>query len=161
MESIIETENLSKNECYEMLHQQWAHLYDHNCPWYSNFSNAAALIKNIFNFWWVGFYIIEKDMLVLGPFQGPIACTQIAKNKGVCGAAWMQEKSIVVPNVHLFDGHIACSSASNSEIVIPIKSQQTGAIWGVLDLDSEHLNHFDEIDRVELEKFCASLGQLI
>ncbi len=161
MESVIETKNLSKNECYDLLHAQWTHLSDANCPWYSNFSNATSLLKTIFNFWWVGFYVIENDILVLGPFQGPIACTTISKGKGVCGTSWQQEKSIVVPNVHEFEGHIACSSASNSEIVIPIFSQKTGAIWGVLDVDSEHLNQFDETDRIELEKFCASLGQLV
>lgn len=161
MESVIETKNLSKNECYALLHAQWTHLSDPNCPWYSNFSNATALLKTVFNFWWVGFYVIENDILVLGPFQGPIACTTISKGKGVCGTSWQQEKSIVVPNVHEFEGHIACSSASNSEIVIPIFSQKTGTIWGVLDIDSEHLNQFDEIDRIELEKFCASLGQLV
>jgi GAF domain-containing protein len=122
----------------------------------ANLANAAALLKDIFGWWWVGFYRVMHDELVLGPFQGPVACTRIGKGKGVCGASWIESKTLVVPNVDEFPGHIACSSKSKSEIVVPIYKHD-GEIWGVLDVDSEYLDYFNETDQIELEKFCRSL----
>ncbi len=121
----------------------------------ANLANTSAAIKQAFNFWWVGFYLVKNDELVLGPFQGPVACTRISKGKGVCGTSWKEAKSILVPNVDEFPGHIACSSASKSEIVVPMIHH--GEIIGVLDVDSEHLNHFDEID----EKYLTELMTIL
>ena len=145
----------SKIQIYQNIHAQWSGLYDPQVPWYSNLSNACALLNKELQPWWVGFYIIEGNNLYLGPFQGPVACTTIPKGKGVCGTAWQKEKSIVVPNVHVFPGHIACSEVSNSEIVVPIFIDNQ--VWGVLDIDSAEFDAFDATDAVELEKFCASL----
>jgi len=122
----------------------------------ANLANIAAALNDTFNFWWVGFYTVQDQELVLGPFQGPVACTRIAIGKGVCGTAWSQKKTQLVPNVHDFEGHIACSSATNSEIVVPILLEN-GEVWGVLDIDSEHFNHFDDVDQV----FLKELGQFI
>ena len=146
----------SKLNAYTEIHTKWSGLQDPQSPWYSDLSNASALLYHVLKPWWVGFYLIEGDNLHLGPFQGPTACTRIPKGKGVCGTAWLKRESIVVPNVHEFPGHIACSDQSNSEIVIPLIS--FGEIWGVLDIDSVHYNAFDALDVIELEKFCASLN---
>ena len=121
----------------------------------ANMANISAVLKEVFQFWWVGFYLVKSEELVLGPFQGPLACTRIAKGKGVCGAAWLQEKYIIVPNVDEFPGHIACSSASKSEIVIPIIND--GKVIAVLDVDSEHIEHFDAIDA----QYLSEIAQLI
>lgn len=129
---------------------------DQKVDFVANLSNASALMKTIFQWWWVGFYRVQGKILVLAPFQGPPACTSIELGKGVCGAAWQQAATLVVANVELYPGHIACSAESKSEIAIPIHSK-TGEIWGVLDVDSEYLNHFETIDQIELEKFCRSL----
>lgn len=110
----------------------------------ANMANVSAALKEQFGFFWVGFYIIKGNELVLGPFQGPVACTRIQKGKGVCGASWKQAKTIIVPDVDAFPGHIACSSASRSEIVIPVIRK--GSMIGVLDVDSTELNSFDETD---------------
>lgn len=110
----------------------------------ANMANICAALKEQFNFFWVGFYMIKGEELVLGPFQGPVACTRIKQGRGVCGSAWEQEKTIIVPDVDLFPGHIACSNASKSEIVIPII--RNGIVIGVLDVDSAELNTFDETD---------------
>jgi GAF domain-containing protein len=126
--------------------------------WIANLANTCALLKEAFNWWWVGFYLVKNQELVLGPFQGPIACTRIAKGKGVCGTAWQQQKTIIVPNVHEFPGHIACSSASLSEIVLPIFGSNQEVI-GVLDVDSEFLACFDEIDARYLEEVLRILSQ--
>lgn len=150
---------LDKEKKYQELHQLWSGLNDAHVPWFSNLSNAAALISDIFGHWWVGFYIVQNDCLYLGPFQGPTACTKIQFGKGVCGSAWEQQQTIVVPDVHQFPGHIACSAASNSEIVVPMFHE--GKIWGVLDIDSVDFNTFDETDKRELEIFCASLSPII
>jgi GAF domain-containing protein len=107
----------------------------------------------------VGFYLVDQNELVLGPFQGPVACTRIALGKGVCGAAWKNNQTILVPNVDEFQGHIACSSLSKSEIVVPIR--KGSAIIGVLDVDSSELNDFDEIDQKYLEELCAWLGSIL
>lgn len=146
-----------KTEIYSEIHKNWLPLYDPQCPWYTNLSNAAALLKEALNPWWVGFYLVHQNELVLGPFQGPTACTRIAFNKGVCGSAWAQSKTLVVPDVHQFPGHIACSAASNSEIVVPLIRENK--VWGVLDMDSTHYHNFDDIDAKELEIFCASLSR--
>ena len=115
----------------------------------ANMANVAAALKEQFAFFWVGFYLVKDDELVLGPFQGPVACTRIKKGRGVCGTSWNLEKSIIVPNVELFPGHIACSSLSKSEIVIPLKKNDQ--VVGILDVDSELLNHFDEVDEYFLQ----------
>jgi L-methionine (R)-S-oxide reductase len=152
----IQWNDLSKTEKYQSLHLHWNALIDKDVDDIANLANAAALLKDVFGWWWVGFYRIMKEELVLGPFQGPVACTRIGKGKGVCGTSWLESRTIVVPNVDEFPGHIACSSQSKSEIVVPIY-HQSGEVWGVLDVDSEYLNHFDQTDQIELEKFCRSL----
>ena len=119
----------------------------------ANLANISAALKEQFNWWWVGFYWVQEDELVLGPFQGPVACTRIKKGRGVCGAAWEQGKTLIVDDVEKFPGHIACSSASKSEIVVPVF--KNGTILGVLDVDSERSAHFDETDQQYLEKIVA------
>ena len=119
----------------------------------ANMANVAACLWETFRFWWVGFYRVKEGMLILGPFQGPLACTRIRKGRGVCGTAWAEARTIVVPDVEQFPGHIACSSASRSEIVVPI--MRDGEVVGVLDVDSEHLNAFDETDALWLERVAA------
>jgi GAF domain-containing protein len=121
----------------------------------ANLANIAAALKEQFGWLWVGFYIIEGDELVLGPFQGPVACTRIPKGKGVCGHAWQTNQAIVVPDVEAFPGHIACSSLSKSEIVLPIYKNQT--IWGIMDVDSTELNSFDELDLHFLSDILAMI----
>lgn len=121
----------------------------------ANMANIAACLWETFHFWWVGFYRVMGDDLVLGPFQGPLACTRIRKGRGVCGSAWEKGKTIVVPDVERFPGHIACSSASRSEIVVPII--KSGEVIGVLDVDSERLSAFDETDVIWLERVVAFL----
>ncbi len=117
----------------------------------ANMANVAAALKQVFNFFWVGFYIVDESSLVLGPFQGPIACTRIAKKKGVCGAAWVEKDTILVSNVDEYPGHIACSSGSKSEIVVPGMDDH-GNVQFVLDVDSEQLNHFDNSDKKNLNE---------
>ena len=119
----------------------------------ANMANVAACLWETFRFWWVGFYRVRGGELVLGPFQGPLACTRIQKGRGVCGTAWAEGHTIIVPDVEAFPGHIACSSASRSEIVVPI--MRNGAVVGVIDIDSERLNAFDETDALWLERIAA------
>lgn len=119
----------------------------------ANMANVASMLHETFGFWWTGFYRVIEGQLVLGPFQGPLACTRIAKGRGVCGTAWKEEKTQVVPDVELFPGHIACSSASRSEIVVPIR--EGGEVTGVLDIDSAELATFDETDQEWLERVAA------
>lgn len=124
----------------------------------ANMANVASMLHETFGFWWTGFYRVladaeGKEQLVLGPFQGPMACTRIRKGRGVCGTAWLEARTQVVPDVDLFPGHIACSSASRSEIVVPILHDDI--VIGVLDIDSEHLSTFDETDQEWLEKVAA------
>lgn len=147
---------LSVPQKYEHLHSFWKGIADDQVDWVANLSNASALMKEIFNWWWVGFYRIHNNQLILGPFQGPSACTKIDFGKGVCGTCWKNESTVLVPNVHEFEGHIACSSLSNSEIVIPI--WKNDEIWGVLDIDSVEYNQFDEIDQQNLENFTNILS---
>jgi GAF domain-containing protein len=119
----------------------------------ANLGNIAAALKEQFNWLWVGFYWIQEDELVLGPFQGPVACTRIKKGRGVCGTSWEKESTIIVEDVEKFPGHIACSSSSKSEIVVPVFKE--GKILGVLDVDSSELAQFDEVDQLYLEKILA------
>ncbi len=121
-------------------------------------ANVSAVLKNTFHWWWIGFYLVKHNELVLGPFQGPVACTRISHGKGVCGTSWANNHSIVVEDVHTFPGHIACSAQSNSEIVVPVR--KNGVVTAVLDADSEHFSYFDETDRLFLEKICATLEKL-
>ena len=121
----------------------------------ANLANVTAALKEQFGWFWVGFYLVKNDELVLGPFQGPVACTRIQMGKGVCGASWERAETIIVPNVDEFPGHIACASASKSEIVLPLYNGES--IIGVLDVDSEYLAHFDEIDGKYLKQVLALL----
>ena len=140
----------SKKSQYDSILPQISSLIDGESDQIANMANICAALKEQFNFFWVGFYMIKDDELVLGPFQGPVACTRIKIGKGVCGSAWEQKKTIIVPDVDLFPGHIACSSASKSEIVIPII--RNGNVIGVLDVDSVELNCFDETDADYLQQ---------
>ena len=140
----------SKQQQYETLLPQVKALIEGETDLVANLANITAAIKQQFDFFWIGFYLVKQNELVLGPFQGPIACTRIQKGRGVCGTAWLQQKTIIVPDVEKFPGHIACSSLSKSEIVIPI--QKNGEIVGVLDIDSDSLGSFDETDALYLSK---------
>ncbi len=154
-EDLIIQDNLSKEDKYKALLPQIKALLEGEDDVIANLSNVAAALKSTFNFWWVGFYIVKQNELVLGPFQGPVACTRIKKGRGVCGTTWANAKTIIVPDVDEFPGHIACSSLSKSEIVIPmIKNNE---VWAVLDVDSEFLNHFDTTDAQYLESIVAML----
>lgn len=146
---------MEKIDKYEMLYRQLESLLGGETDEIANMANTAALIHETFGFWWIGFYIVKDGQLVLGPFQGPVACTRIPFGKGVCGTAWEQGGSIVVPDVELFPGHIACSSLSRSEIVVPII--RNGEVVAVLDIDSKELACFDDTDRIWLEKIAALL----
>lgn len=146
----------SKEERYEALIPQLKSLISTETDQIANYANVSAALKEVFDFLWVGFYRVSDKVLVLGPFQGPIACTRIAFGKGVCGFAWQEGKTIIVPDVDQFPGHIACSSRSKSEIVVPVVKEAN--IIAVLDVDSELLNNFDEIDTKYLEIICALLS---
>lgn len=146
---------MEKRDKYEMLYRQLESLLEGETDEIANMANTAALIHETFGFWWTGFYIVKDGQLVLGPFQGPVACTRIPYGKGVCGTAWEQGGSIVVPDVELFPGHIACSSLSRSEIVVPLIKD--GEVVAVLDIDSKELACFDDSDRIWLEKIAALL----
>ena len=142
--------NMENIEKYKLLYEQVKAFIEKENDSIANMSNIAAIIHETFKFWWTGFYRVINNELVLGPFQGPVACTRIGYGKGVCGTAWKEGKTIVVENVHEFPGHIACSSVSKSEIVVPIfKDNQ---VVGVLDIDSENLATFDNIDKEWLER---------
>lgn len=147
----------SKEGKYKELVPQIKALVEGEQDGIANMGNICAALKTTFDFLWVGFYLVKENELVLGPFQGPVACTRIALGKGVCGTAWKEQKTIVVPDVDLFPGHIACSSLSKSEIVVPLKNT-AGAIVGVLDVDSDMLNSFDSIDEKYLEEIIRLLN---
>lgn len=155
-ETIFISENSSKTEKYEQLVPQLSHLLLPSDDLIANLANCSAALKEVFNFWWVGFYLVKNQKLILGPFQGPVACTSILPGKGVCGTSWQNAETTIVPNVDEFPGHIACSSASKSEIVIPIL--KNNEVIAVLDVDSEHLAHFDETDKLYLEKIADILS---
>ena len=142
----------TKEEKYEALLKQIESVVADESDLVANMANVASMIHETFHFWWTGFYrVISDKELVLGPFQGPLACTRIRKGRGVCGTAWTEAKTLVVPDVDLFPGHIACSSASRSEIVVPLFNEKD-EVFAVLDIDSAELNTFDETDKVYLEK---------
>lgn len=146
----------SKEEKYNSIIPQIKALLEGEKDLIANLANVCAALKEQFNWFWVGFYLLKDDELVLGPFQGPVACTRIKKGKGVCGASWQQEQTLIVPNVDEFPGHIACASASKSEIVLPLYID--GDIAGVLDVDSEYLSHFDEVDGKYLNEIISLIN---
>ena len=148
--------NGTKEERYVALLPQLEGLLSSETDEVANLANVAAALKETFGFFWVGFYRVVGDELVLGPFQGPVACTRIRKGCGVCGTAWQEARTLVVPDVDAFPGHIACSSLSRSEIVVPLMDG-AGEVWGVLDIDSSGLNAFDEVDARFLEEACRLL----
>lgn len=145
----------NKIEKYKLFLKQAESLLADESDLIANLANISALLKDTFHFFWVGFYLVKNNELVLGPFQGPIACTRIKKGKGVCGAAWLNQESIIVPDVSKFEGHIACSPFSKSEIVVPLICKDE--VVGVLDIDSDLLNTFDEVDRHYLEQLVSHL----
>lgn len=151
---IPQTDN--RQSLYDSLIPQLDALITGETDLIANLANVAAALREAFGFFWVGFYLVKEDQLVLGPFQGPIACTRIAFDKGVCGAAYTRRETILVPDVDAFPGHIACSSASKSEVVVPI-ANQAGDVVMVLDVDSDRLNDFSETDVLGLE----AVGRLI
>lgn len=140
----------SKQQRYEALLPQVKAVMSSETDDIANMANIASMLHETFHFWWTGFYRVMGEELVLGPFQGPLACTRIRKGRGVCGTCWQTGETQVVPDVELFPGHIACSSASRSEIVVPVRRQEE--IFAVLDIDSERLATFDETDRYYLEE---------
>lgn len=146
----------SKEEKYRTLLPQAKALCAGEPNLVANLANIASALKMTFDFFWVGFYLVENDQLVLGPFQGPIACTRIAYGKGVCGSSWKQNETLLVPDVEAFPGHIACSSESKSEIVVPIR--KNGQVIAILDVDSNVLKDFDTIDASYLNELCEWVG---
>ena len=154
-EELTISKGISKKEQYEEILPQLKALVEYEKDTIANLANLVAALKYTFNFFWIGVYFVKEDELVLGPFQGPIACTRIKKGKGVCGTAWEKQKIINVPDVDAFPGHIACSSATQSEIVLPIIKNDEVVL--VLDIDSEKLNTFDHID----EEYLTKVGKLI
>lgn len=154
-EDILISDDVTKEERYKELLPQIAALIDYEDDLTANLANIAAALKYGLNFFWVGFYRVKDGGLILGPFQGPVACTRIASNKGVCGASYTQKRTIIVEDVDKYPGHIACSSLSKSEIVIPIIKD--GEVLMVLDVDSEHLSSFDEID----ERYLNELALMV
>ncbi|HVZ24649.1 MAG TPA: GAF domain-containing protein, partial [Sediminibacterium sp.] len=145
----------SKTEQYEALLPQIKALLEGETDLIANLANVAGALKEQFDWLWVGFYLVKGDQLVLGPFQGPVACTRINKGRGVCGTSWEKAATLVVPDVEQFPGHIACSSLSQSEIVLPLI--QDGTVWGVLDIDSRERNQFDATDQLYLETLVSWL----
>lgn len=156
-ENLYIPEKATKVEKYQNLLPQIEALIHGEPDLYANLSNITAALKEAFGFFWVGFYLVKNDQLVLGPFQGPIACTRINFGKGVCGTAWKEAKTQLVPDVDLFPGHIACSSASRSEIVVPLL--KNGEVQLVLDVDSDELNDFDQDDQRYLEQLMEILAR--
>lgn len=147
-----------KEEQYKLLTSQIASLIDGEKDMIAVMSNVAAAIHQTMGFWWTGFYRVVDNDLVLGPFQGPVACMHIPYGKGVCGTAWQRSETVIVPDVEQFPGHIACSSESKSEIVVPVFGSD-GKVMAVLDIDSEHLATFDDIDRKYLEDICKLIKE--
>ena len=147
---------MSKGAQYDLILRQLAALLEGESDPIAKMANVAAVLHESFGFWWTGFYRVAGDELILGPFQGPVACMHIPFGKGVCGTAWARNETVVVPDVEAFPGHIACSSASRSEIVVPVH-RADGAVTAVLDIDSDRLATFDEEDKVWLEKIVTWL----
>ena len=146
---------MNKTDRYQALYKQIESVVSGETDQIANMANVTALLHEAFGFWWTGFYIVRDSELVLGPFQGPVACTRIGFGKGVCGTSWERKETIVVPDVHEFPGHIACSSLSQSEIVVPMF--RNNDVYAVLDIDSESLSTFDDIDKDWLEKIVTLL----
>ncbi|MRX46351.1 GAF domain-containing protein [Pedobacter puniceum] len=144
-----------KEAQYQSIYPQIEALLGGETDVIANLANIAAALKEQFNWFWVGFYLVKDEELVLGPFQGPVACTRIQKGRGVCGTSWAQAKTLIVEDVDAFPGHIACSSLSKSEIVVPLIKNDV--VWGVLDVDSDTLTAFDELDKLWLEKIINLL----
>lgn len=158
-ETLIIPESNNKKEIYEAIIPQIKSLVETESDTIANLANITAVLKEAFNFFWVGFYISQNDQLILAPFQGPLACTRIRKGKGVCGTAFAKGETIVVEDVEKFEGHIACSSLSKSEIVVPIiKNNQ---VWGVLDIDSKEIASFNETDKHYLEIIAQLITNLV
>ena len=153
-ENLIITEG-DKEQQYQTLFPQIEALLAGETDMTANMANVAAALKQTFDFFWVGFYVVKEDMLVLAPFQGQIACTRIRHGKGVCGTAWKEAKTLIVPDVEQFPGHIACNAASRSEIVVPVIRE--GKVIAVLDIDSDKPDSFDEVDANYLERICGLL----
>jgi len=147
--------HVSREDQYKNILPQIKSLVEGEPDSIANMANIAAVLKEAFHFLWVGFYIVKKEELVLGPFQGPIACTRIKYGKGVCGTAWKESRTVIVPDVNTFAGHISCNSASRSEIVVPLKMH--GEVFAVLDIDSEKENDFSETDAHYLENIIELL----
>jgi len=146
----------TREEVYKSIIPQIQALIGSETDSTANLANIAAALKEAFGFFWVGFYLVKKDELVLGPFQGPVACTRILKGRGVCGTAWATAQTIIVDDVDAFPGHISCSSLSKSEIVVPLF--KNGEVIGVLDVDSKQLKDFDETDKIYLIQLCTWLS---
>ena len=151
--------NMTKAERYEAFIPQWKAFIDGETDVISILANTSAALKEAFGFFWIGFYVVKDGELHVGPFQGSAACYRIKKGKGVCGTAWKDATTQVVPDVELFPGHIACSSDSRSEIVVPI--MVNGEVYGVLDIDSDELATFDDTDRIYLEKMMSILAETL
>ena len=150
---------MSKQEDYKLLLSQVKTMVKDETDPIANMANVAALIQETFHFWWTGFYRVIGEQLVLGPFQGPVACTRIGYGKGVCGTSWKEKKTLVVEDVEQFPGHIACSSESKSEIVVPLL--KNGDVIGVLDIDSERLATFDATDQLWLEQIAEVVSAVL
>ena len=145
----------SKEEKYALLYSQITALTEGESDTIANMANIASMIHSTFGFWWTGFYRVKDNQLILGPFQGPLACSRIEFGKGVCGTAWKLRETVIVPDVERFPGHIACSSASRSEIVVPVFDKESQQVTAVLDIDSDTLDTFDQTDRLWLEKIAG------
>ena len=158
-EELIISAAVNKKERYQMLLPQIKALVEGEPDQIANLSNIAAALKQTMNFFWVGFYLVKENQLVLGPFQGPIACTRIDFGKGVCGTSWKEKKTILVPDVEKFPGHIACNSASKSEIVLPAFKNNEVAL--VLDVDSDALNDFNSTDQLALEELMRIIENFL
>ncbi len=157
MEQSFRTNITNKEERYLRFLPDWELLISGETDEIAVLANTCAALREAFGFFWIGFYLIKNEQLVLGPFQGDVACYRIRKGRGVCGTAWAETRTQVVPDVEQFPGHIACSSLSKSEIVVPIIANNE--VIGVLDIDSDQLSTFDEIDRIYLEKLVHTLSQ--
>lgn len=156
-ETLILPKTGTKEDKYKALLPQVKALMAGEEDHIANMANISAALKEAFGWLWAGFYLVKDDQLVLGPFQGPIACTRINYGKGVCGTAWEQAKTVIVPDIDQFPGHIACSSSSRSEIVVPLKDQ-SGKVFALLDIDSAELGAFDETDQKYLEQLVSALS---
>ncbi len=153
-------DNISKSEKYETLIPQIKELCNVETDLRANLANISAALHSTFGWLWTGFYLVKGNELVLGPFQGPVACTRLKFGRGVCGTAWKEKQSLLVPDVEKFPGHIACSSLSVSEIVIPI-FHKSGEVFGVLDVDSKEFGVLDEVDLKYLEEICGFISEIV